>query len=215
LVNFLLLLKEIIKYSKNDIDGGNTPFKVYKICSYIRETFCLSYAIRKKNVLYLYFQNECIFIKFEGSTLRYLGPDERSQALLLNKAFNKIYQNFNLVNNGWLKSTPGIFGKKFSNTLEFIEFFKSIAHGKTNLIIDLPQKTPENIKVLNLDKNFEIIKESDFFIIPTYNMQKGNQEIVKLFKELPNINIISLSMIKSVEDKILYINFRKDQQDTL
>ena len=117
MVNFLLLFEKIINYSKKDIDKGKTPLNVYKICSCIRETFCLSYAIRKDNVLYLYFQKEHVLIKFEGQTLRFLGPDERSQAILIKKALNKIYEKFDNENNKWVKSTPGIFGKRFSNNL--------------------------------------------------------------------------------------------------
>lgn len=215
LVNFLLLFEKIINYSKKDIDKGKTPLNVYKICSCIRETFCLSYAIRKDNVLYLYFQKEHVLIKFEGQTLRFLGPDERSQAILMKKALNKIYEKFDNENNKWIKSTPGIFGKKFSNNLEFIEFFTSISNRKNNLIIDAYQSLGEKINLVNLDKFFCPINELDFFIIPTYNNLNNNTNIIEMFKELKTINIISLSMIKSIEDKILYINFRKDQQSTL
>ncbi len=214
LVNFLLLIEKIINYSKFDIDTGKIPLNVYEICSCIRETFCLSFAIRKNNVLYLYFQQEYILIKFEGQTLRYLGPDERSQALLLKKVLNKIYEKFDVKNNKWIKSTPGIYGKKFSNNFKFIEFFTSISYGKNNLIIDAYQNLEENTDLYNLDKNLHPIKELDFYIIPTYKVQKQNAKIIELFKELKTINIISLSMIKSIEDKILYINFRKDYQRT-
>ena len=82
LANFLLIIEELINYTKEDIDKGHTPLYIYALCSCIRETFCLSYAIRKNNTLYLYFQEEKILIKFEGSNLRYLGPDDRSQSLL-------------------------------------------------------------------------------------------------------------------------------------
>ncbi|MFX1379330.1 MAG: hypothetical protein ACFFA4_09560 [Promethearchaeota archaeon] len=212
MVNFLLLLEEITIYSKNDIDQGKTPPNVYMICSCIREAFCLSYAIRKDNFLFLYFQREHILTKFDGRTIRYLGPDERSQAILLNKAVTKIYETFDIVNNRWIESTPGISSKKFANDLEFIEFFKSISYGKNYFIMDLPQDKHENIKLLNLDKNFIPIDHSDFFIIPTSNIQKNHKTIIEMLKKIKNINILSLPMIKSIEDKILYINFRKDQQ---
>ena len=209
MVNFLLLLENIVHYSKNDIDKGNTPLIIYKICSSLREAFCLSYAIRKENNFYLYFQNEHLLIKFEGKTLRFLGPDERSQALLLNKALNKIYENFNSINNSWIESTPGIYVKTFSNTLEFIEYFNSLSYGKNYLIL---QNSQEPCKSINLDKNFESIKESDFFIIPTYKIQNSNNNMLEILKQIKSIEILTLSMIESIEDKILYINFRKDQQ---
>jgi hypothetical protein len=208
-------LEKIINYSKNDIDKGKTPLKIYRICSCIRETFCLSYAIRKENILYLYFQNECILIKFEGKKLRFLGPDERSQALLLKKCLDNTCKNFNRMDIRWIESTPGIYSKKFSKNSEFIEFFTTISYGKTNLIINNYHDSGENPKLQNLNEELELINELDFFIIPTYNFQENNRSIIELFKELKTIKMISLPMIKSTEDKILYINFRKDQQDTL
>ncbi|MFX1432077.1 MAG: hypothetical protein ACFFCY_18060 [Promethearchaeota archaeon] len=215
MVNFLLLLEEIINYSKKDIDKRKTPPKIYKICSCIRETFCLSYNIRKSNVLYLYFQKECILIKFEGEKLRFLGPDERSQALLLKKCLNKMFDNLNNSYNRWIKSTPGIFGKKFSNNFEFVDFITSISYAKINLIIDTYQDLGENPEFQNLNKEVGLINDTDFYIIPTYNIQENNKNIIELFKQLKTTKIISLSMIKSIENKILYINFRKDQQITL
>lgn len=215
MVNFLLVLEKIVHYSKKDIDKGNTPLKIYKICSCLREAFCLSYAIRKENSLYLYFQKEHFLIKFEGKSLRYLGPDERSQALLLNKALIKIYQNFNSLNNRWIKSTPGINVKKFSNTLEFFEYFNSISNRKNILILKNAQKPRKNKILRNLDEIFALIKESDYFIIATYEIQKNNKSIIEMFKKIKDITILSLSMIKSMADKILYINFRKDKQGTL
>ncbi len=215
MVNFLLLLEKNINYSKKDIDKGRTPLGIYKICSCIRETFCLSYAIRKDNVLYLYFQKEHVLIKFDGQKLRYLGPDERSQALLLKRALNKIHEEFDHKNKGWIRSTPGIYIKKFSNDLELIEFLISISLGTNNLILDNHQNIEEITNPINFDKNLNLINDLDFFIIPTYKIQENNKTIIDLFKKLKPLNIIALSMIESVEDKILYINFRKDQQGTL
>ncbi|MFW9818393.1 MAG: hypothetical protein ACFFE5_02190 [Candidatus Thorarchaeota archaeon] len=212
MVNFLLLLEKNINYSKKDIDKGNTPPKIYKICSYIRETFCLSYTIRKNNVLYLYFQNEHALIKFDGQRLRFLGPDERSQALLLNKVLNKIHEKIDYNNKKWVRSTPGIFIQKFSNDFEFFEFFTSISSGINNIIIDTFQYQSN---FFNVKKNFDSINHLDFFIISTYHVKDNNIKIIELFKELNSINFVSLSKIKSIENKVLYINYRKDQQGTL
>ena len=73
MANFLFLIGNIVEYSKKDIDQGNTPPEIYKICVCLKETYCISFNIRKENNVYLYFQNERILIKFEGSTLRFLG----------------------------------------------------------------------------------------------------------------------------------------------
>jgi hypothetical protein len=179
LVNFILFIENISKYSKREVDLGKTPHDVYRLCCCIRETFCLSYSIRKENNLYLYFQKEHVLIKFEGKKLRYLGPDERSQALLLVKALNN---------------------------------YKSIRKGKTFLMIDLPQHVEEKVEDFNSNNEFFGNMENDFFIIPIYSISRDNSNIIELFKEVKNIKLISLSKIKEVDNKILYINFRKDQQ---
>lgn len=212
LVNFLLLIKNISKYSKGDIDQGKTPFDVYRLCSCIRETFCLSYSIRKRNNLYIYFQKEYVLIKFVGSKLRYLGPDERSQALLLEKALNKVRKDFFAENDKWKKSTPGIFVRKFFDNYSFMNFCSSIMQGKNFLIIDNPQSVEDNVEDFNLIKEFIENMETDFFIIPIYSISRDNSKVIELFKEVKNIKLISFTKIKDVENKILYINFREDQQ---
>jgi len=212
LVNFLLILEKIIDYNKKIIDKGITPQKVYELCSCIREVFCLSYSIRKNNFLYLYFQKEHVLVKFEGKKLRYLGPDERSQALLLEKALNKVKEEININNGIWIKSTPGIFIRKFSDVSSFIDFYRSIALEKSFLIINAPQIDEDNVAFNNLDEFLFEIKENDFFIIPIYVISRENSKLIELFKEVKNIKLLSLSKIKDMENIILYINFKKDQQ---
>jgi len=215
LVNFLLVQEKIIDYNKKIIDKGLTPQKVYKICSCIREVFCLSYSIRKNNLLYLYFQKEHILIKFEGKKLRYLGPDERSQALLLEKALKKVKREISINNDIWIKSTPGIFIRKFFDMSSFLDFYRSIALGKSFLIISNNQIDEYTVDILNLNKQFVEIKDDDFFIIPIYTLSRKNSKMIELFKKMKNTKLLSFSKIKDVEYKILYINFKKDQQRSI
>ncbi len=215
LVNFLLLIKNISEYSKKDIDKGETPYDVYILCACIREAFCLSYAIRKDNNLYFYLQEKYTLIKFSGNKLRYLGPDERSQTLLLEKALTKANQEFNIRDKKWVKSTPGIFIKRFFDDNSFLSFYKSIRKEKSYIIVD-PNKNPDKeINSTNSKNDLLEIMEDNFYIIPTYSISKENSKTIELFKELKNIKILSLSKVKSLENKILYINFKKDQLNTL
>ncbi len=115
LVNILILIEKISKFTKSNIDKGKTPLDIYNLCSIIRESFCCSYSIRKDNNLYIYINSIHILIKFEGNSLRYLGSDERSQALLLNKALDKINEAEKINFQGMQKSTPGIFVKRLLN----------------------------------------------------------------------------------------------------
>ncbi|MFX1366245.1 MAG: hypothetical protein ACFFCE_13305 [Promethearchaeota archaeon] len=213
MVNFVLLQEDIPSYNKQIIDKGITPQNVYKICSCIRETFCLSYAIRKNNAFYLYFQREYALVKFEGARLRFLGPDERSIALLLEKALIKAKKDYNIKNHKWSKSTPGIFIRKFVDNFSFINFFESIALGKSYLIIKNTQIKEDLEDDLSLNKEIIDFKDSNFFIIPTFTITKGISELIELFKKTKNTKLLSFSKIKDVEDVILYINFKKDQHN--
>ena len=208
----MLFIDEIPHYSKLIIDKGYTPQKVYEICSCVREAFCLSYSIRKVNNLYLYLEEEFILIKFEGSNLRYLGPDELSQALLLEKALIKVRTNVSNNNGLWIKSTPGIYIRQFSNKNHFIEYSNSIFDGKTYLIFDNYSEFDEGLGSPILDKDIDEINENDFFILLTYKITKENSKMLSSFIKLQNTNVILLSKIKSIADKILFINFRKDNQ---
>ena len=212
LVNFILLIKELSNYTKIDVDKGETPLDVYNLCSSIRETFCLSYAIRKNNNLYLFFQENYVLIKFKGTELRYLGPDERSQALLLEKALNKVRKDRNIDNKQWIKSTPGIFIRRFADILSFINIFENF-NGNIFFLMDNGQSVKQKIVPLNLEK-LDVNKfEQNFFIIPFNPISEEDSDIIHSFEEVKNIKLVSLSKIEGVDNKILYINFLKDQQD--
>jgi hypothetical protein len=214
LANFLLIIEEIIDFTKKDIDIGYTPPLIYKICSCIREAFCLSYAIRKNNNLYLYFQKEKIFIKFEGSRLRYLGPDERSQALLLKKALDKNTSNINSIGNKWIKSTPGIYSKSFLDDFSFVEDLDSSVQDPIIFIYDEVESIDKNNipEIMNIN-SLENLRDI-FYIIPTYPFSEKNN-IIKLMLSLTNIKLVTLSKIRSIQDKILYINYLIDKAQYL
>ena len=214
LANFLLIFEEFINYTKDDIDKGHTPPLIYKICSCIRETFCLSYAIRKNNSLYLYFQGEKILIKFEGSRLRYLGPDERSQALLLKKVLDKSIPFINSNGNKWIKSTPGIYFKSFLDDVSFIDYLGSSVQDPIIFIYDEVDSMDEiNIPEIKNINTLDNLRDN-FYIIPTYPFSKKNN-IIKLILSLTNIKLITIPKIRSIQDKILYINYLIDKTQYL
>ncbi len=215
LANFVLIIEKIINFNKKDIDKGKTPPSIYRICSSIRETFCLSYAIRKDYNLYLYFHEEKVLIEFKGAQLRYLSSDERSQALLLEKAFIKAKQILNLEYANRSKSTPGIFERKFPDNSSFINYLKIIDSFKPIFIIDYCNKNAAVKELFIKTEKFENINNlNDYtYILPIYNIFVKNFEFFKLFKDLEEIIFISLLRIKLLEDKILYVNFQIDRQE--
>ncbi|MFW9822753.1 MAG: hypothetical protein ACFFE4_07460 [Candidatus Thorarchaeota archaeon] len=203
MVNFLLLSENIPEYSKIIIDKGQTPPKIYELCCCIRETFCLSYSIRKENNLLIFFEKRHILVNFIGNKLRYLGPDERSQALLLEKALREAKETDISWKRIRAQSTPGIYISKFYDLLSFLDFINSMYMGQLYLIID-------NNKLSDKDLKSAAFLEGELFILPTYENAKMNSKILDLFKQMKTIKFLSLSKIKQLENKILYINYRKD-----
>ncbi len=221
LVNFLLLLEKIIDYNKKNIDKGNTPSQIYNICSCIRETFCLSYNIRKDNDLYLYFQSDNVLIKFQGNRLKFLGPDERSQALLLNKAIVKTKQPNHSRGEKWIESTPGIYVRSLKSNRSLILYLKSMDLKNLIMVFDAINlfelaflaHTYDYPKIKKLE-NIKDLKNS-FVIIPinTFDQVKLLKLIAQIFPSmLEKITIATLNKIKTDGDKILYINFQIDKK---
>jgi len=209
LVNFLLLLENVIEYDKKTIDRGLTPQEVYELCSCIRETFCISYSIRKDNNLYIYLQNSHNLISFIGKKLRFLGPDERSQALLLNKALKITREYQYLTEKRITESTPGIYITKFTNDLDFIGYMKANIRGIYYNLIDREKPIKNQIDKSNPIEKFEEINNNNLYILAPY---LENPRISDFIKKMKNIKVLSLSKIKSIENKILYINYNKDRQ---
>lgn len=215
MVNFLLIYPKLTYYSKKEIDQGNTPSEIFKICSSIKETFCLSYSIRKENNLYFYFLNNNISIKLMGNKLRYMGSDERSQALLLNKATKKLEKYFISELTEWKESTPGFFIKSFSSFEQFlkkeegfdISSFIYIIHGS-----ELENEALISISYVNeLPLDSYQKSEDCLFILPNFNFSHRYPEKFKLIKKLKNITFVNLTQSNIVSDKILLINFEIDR----
>jgi len=209
LVNFLILSKKLIKYGKKDIDQGKTPPEIYTLCSCIREVFCLSYALRKKNNLYLYFFENHLGVKFIGRELRYLGSDERSQALLLNKAIKKYNEN---KNSNWIRSTPGIYVSYFSSHEYLLEQIIPFQLNPKVWIFDLEHKEsqiqdmgPKNIPLSSDEENL-------FVLIPLLDIEKQYTQFIELINLKNNSppSLINIPNINKPQDRLLYVNFCLD-----
>ena len=216
----LLFLEKITDFDRKDIDKGDTPPEIYQICSSIRTAFCTSFGIKKENNFYIYFQQERVLVKFSGERLKYLGPDERNQAILLKKAFDKLIAGNGLNNNDWIDSTPGIQIRKLTESSSLPSFLHTLNLKKIVLIhqslsrydlfflyhyFDFP-KFKHFKRVKRLDESFIIIPLNDNLIIHFL------KEIVENFPSmLEFITLARLNNIKTMSDKILFINFQIDQ----
>lgn len=195
LVRFLILIETISSFNKKAIDEGNTPLDIYKLCSCLREVFCLSYSIRKENGIYIAINQNLLIIKLSGKYLRYLGPDERSQAILLLKAL-EIQEA--IPYNKWINSTPGIFIKKTINLDQFLTSIQEIGE-KFFLIEDINSNLRKNTNYTFTHQDVIILDESREKNLALHNL--GELERIHLPKTF------------SLENKILYINYQLDQQE--
>ncbi len=208
LTEFLLILEKISNYSKKDVDQGKIPPDIYSICACIRNVFCLSYSIRKDNTFYLFIAKSNLIIKFDGKRLKYLGPDERSQSLLLNKALNLSNHTSMKIEASWIKSTPGIFIQNFPSEQNLVNILNSITNkdlmffnGDDLLITDFIKSSPENLKKL----------KTSLLTFPSYlNTHNYFEKIYQLNKQKIVLNF-KIPHVKKIEDKILYINFQIDR----
>jgi len=209
LVNILILIEKISKFTKDNIDKGKTPLDIYNLCSIIRESFCCSYAIRKDNNLYIYIDSTHILIKFEGNSLRYLGSDERSQALLLNKALDKIIGAEKINFRGMQKSTPGIFVKRLLSSESILENIHNLNDNKIMVISEF-EKENIHTNIINLEDLDDLSEYCYIFPIPQNS--QSIFDFLEIINEKYKLRYTNLSTIKGIENKILYVNFLIDQK---
>ena len=210
MVNILILIEKISKFTKSNIDKGKTPLDIYNLCSIIRESFCCSYSIRKDNNLYIYIESTHILIKFEGNSLRYLGSDERSQALLLNKALDKINGAEKINFKGMQKTTPGIFVKRLLNGESILENINNLINNKI-LVISEFEKENIHTNIINLEDLDDLREYCYVFPIPHNSQSKF--DFLRIINEKYKLIYTNLSSIKGIENKILYVNFLIDQKE--
>ncbi len=91
-------------FSLNDLPGSAGRLDI--LCRCVTAAFCLSHGIRRDVTVYLILQNQ-IIIRFDGSTLKHLNPDERSTAALIQKALKAFTAS--VPKGQEIESTPGIF----------------------------------------------------------------------------------------------------------
>ena len=90
-------------FSLNDLPGAAGRMDI--LCRCVNAALFLSHDLRRDVRVFLVLKGEPSppkLIRFDGSAVRYLSPDERSAASLIKKALEKNVQDF------WTESTPGV-----------------------------------------------------------------------------------------------------------
>lgn len=110
-------------FSLNDLPGLAGRMDI--LCRFINAALFLSHEIRRDVRIFAVLMgmpSPPKLIRFEGSLVRYLSPDERSAASLIKKALEKKAQDF------WTESTPGVSIRKGSIEDVIIELDKKIIY---------------------------------------------------------------------------------------
>ena len=91
-----------IPFSLNDLPGAAGRMDI--LCRCVNSALFLSHDLRRDVRVYLVLIGgaQSRIVRFDGSAVRYLSPDERSAASLIKKALEKQAQGF------WTESTPGV-----------------------------------------------------------------------------------------------------------
>ena len=90
-------------FSLNDLPGAAGRMDI--LCRCVNVALFLSHDLRRDVRVYLVLKGSTSpskIVRFDGSEVRYLSPDERSAASLIKKALEKNAQEF------WTGSTPGV-----------------------------------------------------------------------------------------------------------
>jgi tRNA (pseudouridine54-N1)-methyltransferase len=101
---FVVLGHEVPLSSDFSIDDLTGAGRVDVLCRCVNSAFCLSHAIREDVRVWLVLQDE-FTIRFEGSDLRNLNPDERSTAALIRGALD---EKDGAIGHMEAESSPGV-----------------------------------------------------------------------------------------------------------
>ncbi len=107
--NFIIIGHKAVTaaFSLNDLPGAAGRIDI--LCRCVNAGLFLSHDLRRDVRIYLVLKGEPSppkLIRFDGSSVRYLSPDERSCASLIRKALEKDPKD------SWKESTPGVSVRK-------------------------------------------------------------------------------------------------------
>lgn len=154
-------------FSLNDLPGSAGRLDI--LCRCVNSSFFLSHDIRRDTELYLVLQDR-LTLRFVGSRLRHLNPDQRSTAALIQRAL-KLQER---LGEGELGSTPGIFISRRG----LCEVLDEVKERVERLILLHEEGEPLREAELSLDVGFVLSDHLDF----------SPEELV-LMEDLPRLSL--------------------------
>ncbi len=119
------------------------------LCRCVSDAFFLSHDIRRDVIFYavLYGQpNPPVCLKFVGSELKKVSPDERNIAIFVKKALKKFEESDEDQRNDWILSTPGIYVRR-NDFRDLI--LEKINEGKNIYYLHKDGEDVENVDIKN------------------------------------------------------------------
>ncbi|MFX0098599.1 MAG: hypothetical protein ACFFCS_03390 [Candidatus Hodarchaeota archaeon] len=169
---FFIVLESFPRVNKKLIDIGQVTREEASLCDIIRSTFFISHGIRKERELWLFFSRDDFLVRIDGQRVRYLGPDERSNLMLLMKANDQWEKVRSRTADAWVESTPGIDLLPETNVQQGIQ---RLIDYQENFRLCIPTF------VINHDANAPIVKISESFL---EQLKKTGISLVLTEKEL-------------------------------
>jgi len=130
-------------FSLNDLPGAAGRMDI--LCRCVNAALFLSHDLRRDVRVFLVLKGEPSppkLIRFDGSSVKYLSPDERSAASLIKKALEKNVQDF------WTESTPGVSIRKGDLEDLLKELDKKIIYLRED---------GEDIRAKKFDEHFDLL----------------------------------------------------------
>jgi hypothetical protein len=129
------------KFTKKDIDACDVSPAWAATCDAIRAVFFLSRSIRKERDAWLCFPGLDMVIVFTGSSLRYLGPDERSTLMLVDKAMTALQHQSQAgrttpAEPRWIETTPGVRCRAIAGLDDALQEYATVHAGCTLFVPD-------------------------------------------------------------------------------
>ncbi|NIA03405.1 MAG: tRNA (pseudouridine(54)-N(1))-methyltransferase TrmY [Nitrospirae bacterium] len=168
-------------FNLNDMPGTGGRMDI--LCRCVNSSLFLSHDLRRDVVIYLVLLGEPEspkIVKFEGETVRYLNPDERSSGSLIKKALDKS------AGPHWKRSTPGV----WIRTGDLENILRELMDGTENKRIFYLSE--EGIDIREIDKK-TLLDDVVFVLGDHMGMTPEEESIIKdAGSKIINIGPISL-----------------------
>ena len=162
-------------FSLDDLAGGAGRLDV--LCRCVSSSFFLSHAIREEVRVFLVLANE-FTIRFEGSELRRLNPDERSTAALIRKALSEREE---AIGHMEVETSPGVYLSRRG--------FKPVLEGVPGTVIQLHEGEDPVVEIEPPEKPVFVLSDHrDFTELEVELLAENSDEQVRLGPERLHAN---------------------------